>query len=98
MKNIQNRLKKIEEALSVSEDSQKRLCVRVILSCVSDKELLKQLGPVKQWASYKQVEAQYPDEEVMTFMADPELELKARQRQLTKDELAALLRYQPQVA
>jgi len=98
MKNIQNRLRKIEEALSVSEDSQKRLCVRVILYCGSDKEIRKQLGPIEQWASYKQVEAQYPDEEVIAFMADPRLELIARQRPLTKEELAVLLRYQPQVA
>jgi hypothetical protein len=95
MKTLRNRIEKIEDTLSIGEEI---FCVRVILSCGSDKELLKQLGPVEQWASYKQVEVQYPDAEILTFMADPQIELIARQRPLTKDELAVLLRYQPQVA
>jgi hypothetical protein len=95
MKTIRNRIEKIEQSLSIGKEI---LRVWVILSCKSDEELRKQLGPVEQWESYKQVEAQYPDAEILTFMADPQIELIARQRPLTEDEIAVLLQHQPQVA
>ncbi|MFA5252212.1 MAG: hypothetical protein WC454_06475 [Phycisphaerae bacterium] len=77
MKTIQNRLAKIEQALSIGEE---RLCVRITISRLDDSPFIESLGPIEQWETYKQAEAQDPDATIMVFRADPQLEIEARKR------------------
>jgi len=98
-KNIANRLEKIEKALSISNIRQNSFVrIIVIISRRDDKTACEQLGSIEQWESYKQVIAQNPDDEIILLTPDPQLELIARNRPLTKNEIAALLRDRPQVA
>jgi hypothetical protein len=93
-KSIERRIEKIEKALSIGE---KQTLVILDFRRYGDKPAADTLGPIEQWETYKQVIAQNPDERAIVFRADPQLEIEARNRQLTQDELAGLLT-KPQVA
>jgi hypothetical protein len=87
-KSIENRLERIEKTLSIGE---KQTLVILDFRRYGDKPAAETLGPIEQWETYKQVIAQNPDEQLIIFLADPQLEIEARKRPLTQDELAGLL-------
>jgi hypothetical protein len=89
-KNIESLLRRIEERLGVNKKPPGRTCV--ILSFArfeKDKSVTESLGPIEQWESYKQYAELHKKKSLIAFPPDPQLELIARQRPLTPEELAA---------
>jgi hypothetical protein len=85
-KGIEKRIEDIEDSLQVKRPPRQLI---VILGCRGDKNLIETLGDTEQWASYKQYMELHQDDSriLLSFYLDAELEVKARQRPLTKDEL-----------
>ena len=76
-KNVENRIKKIEQALSIGE---KQALVILNFRHYGDKSVAESLGPIEQWETYKQTIAEDPDKDLIIFEADPQKEIEARQR------------------
>jgi len=96
-KNIESRIKRIENGLGMGDKAPKQPVVIIDFSRYGHKSVAESLGSINEWETYKQVIAQNPDAEIIVFRADPQLEIEARKRPLTQDELAGLLA-QPKVA
>ncbi|MHC4637391.1 MAG: hypothetical protein ACYTBP_10835 [Planctomycetota bacterium] len=73
MKSIERRVERIEDKLNIGD---KRTGVFVVLTSNRTKELPE---PVEEWITYK--EAKERCGEVGLFIADPEAELEAREKQ-----------------
>jgi hypothetical protein len=95
-KNIESRLRRIEDGLGMGEKAPNKAVVILSFSRYGDKSVTESLGPIEQWETYKQVIAQNPDEQLIVFRADSQLEIEARKRPLTQSESAGLL-VQPKV-
>ena len=76
-KNIENRIKKIEQALSIGE---KQAIVILNFRRYGDKPVADTLGPIEQWETYKRAIAEGPDGDLIIFEADPQKEIEARKR------------------
>jgi hypothetical protein len=86
-KNIENRVKKIEQALSIGEE---QTIVVMLIERYGDKPVEETFGPIEQWASYKQYIEFHKEKSFIVFNSNPQLEIIARQRPLTTEELAVL--------
>lgn len=74
-KSIENRLEKIEKALSIGKE---RLVVVIrTFQLDNDKPVEETLGPINEWITYKQ--AIDTGEDLVVFSPDPQKEIEARQ-------------------
>jgi hypothetical protein len=89
-RNIESRLRRIEEQLNLSKKIPKLTLIIMDYYRYGDKSIAESLGPIEQWITYKRAVAAYEKGNLIIFTPDPQLEIEARKRPLTQDELDEL--------
>ncbi len=89
-RNIESRLRRIEEQLNLNKKIPKLTLIIMDYYRYGDKYIAESLGSIEQWVTYKRAVAAYEKGNLIIFTPDPQLEIEARKRPLTQDEIAKL--------